>query len=174
LQKLFPNLHVEEIGELSGLSREELCERINENGIFHATEPGAPGTDVSPTPVNIEATSLDYYPFIGDAGTCNQAQKEWSETTNLGNVVVLPPHAHSLGPLKALSGLDSLPSDPGSMTTFDRPVCTYHADQGAASRKEQAVERITNILDYFMTKADVEFEMGTPQETRWLPFNEEM
>jgi hypothetical protein len=58
------------------------------------------------------------------------------------------------------------------MTTFDRPVCTFHADQGAASLKEPAVERITNILDYFMTKADVEFEMGSPQKTIWLPFNE--
>ena len=30
------------IGELSGLSREELCERVNESVPFHATEPGAP------------------------------------------------------------------------------------------------------------------------------------
>jgi hypothetical protein len=150
LQKLFLHTHVDKIQEFSDLSRMELLRRINGDSILHAA---AGGTGATTAPVDILITSRETYLFSEeDSDTRSEEQKMSSNCTNIVNAVVLPPqHGHCLEPSTILTS-GSRPQD-----TSDDPT-PAPADQWPASRKDQAVQRIGNLLEYFLTRTDDHFE----------------
>jgi hypothetical protein len=58
----------------------------------------------------------------------------------------------------------SSPLNLRSIETFNASLPAYPAEKWMPSRKDQAIERIVNICDYFMAKADNYFEASFDQE----------
>lgn len=153
LQKLFLNIHVDKIQDLSDLSREELLVRINENGALHGTDRAASD------PAKQHSTSREFYPLPEEGSdTCRQADMIPNEFTDIGNVA-FHPLQHARCPE---SSTISTPGSPLSLTiaTIDASLPAFPTDARMASRRDQAIERIVNICDYFIGKADNYFEMS--------------
>jgi hypothetical protein len=123
LQKLFLNIHVDRVQELSDLSRQELLELINADGAFHDTDDTTRMTGPSSDHVK-KASTVGEYDLLLEAWSdaCRQEDIMSNEPSEIGNVAFHPLQHTRCPESSTVSNPCSSPVNPRSIATFDAPL----------------------------------------------------